>query len=176
MFNRNKQAVARNDIQPMLSKKLILRGVFVLGIAGLTFWLINMKSNDALFPIETIRAQGSFVHVTEKMLHEAIKDADGQGFFTVDVAEIKIRVESLPWVKQASVKRVWPGTLNIAVQERQAVAQLVQGGLVDTAGEIFHPQQNSYPENMVIFDVSSMQVKQCLNYYYDSIAMLNKIG
>ena len=176
MPGRNRQAVSRGDIQPLLGSRLLWRGLAFIALIVIVFWVLNVMQNKTLFPIQTIRAQGSFVHVTEEMLQQVIKNADDKGFFTIDVTKIQKQVESLPWVKQASVKRIWPGTLTIAVTERHPVARLEQDGLVDSEGEIFFPEKATYPENLVTFDVANAQVKLCLNYYYDSIAMLNKIG
>lgn len=40
----------------------------------------------------------------------------------VDVDEARARIEALPWVKSAEVRRVWPDRIYIRVVERQAVA------------------------------------------------------
>jgi len=46
----------------------------------------------------------------------------GTPLFAVDPAEAKARLETLSWVKQASVERRWPDTLHIRLTERQPLA------------------------------------------------------
>jgi cell division protein FtsQ len=63
-------------------------------------------------------------------------------FFSVDLDATRAAFESVPWVRRAVVKRVWPNKLAVALEEHQAAA-LWQGDdrrnerLVNTHGEVF---------------------------------------
>lgn len=46
----------------------------------------------------------------------------GQTIFSVPIRLVRRRLEAHPWVKLASVRRVFPHTIRIAVEERQVVA------------------------------------------------------
>ncbi len=177
MFKKNKQAVVRDNANFHVSKARVVTILAVTVFVTVALLTSYTLKNKEFFPIDTVRAQGSFVYVTEDMLNTAIEKVDKKGFFTIDVAKVKKQIESLAWVKHASIKRVWPGTLNISVIERKPIAILQSGGVVDSTGEVFHPDQtDSLPKNMVIFDVSVAQIKSCLNYYFDSVAMLKNMG
>ena len=58
---------------------------------------------------------------------------------TFDVEAAKARVESLPWIKQATLKKLFPATLEVAVVERSPFALWQHDGqvsLVDDAGKV----------------------------------------
>ncbi len=58
---------------------------------------------------------------------------------TFDVDHAKERVELLPWVKQATLKKLFPHTLEVAIAERKPFALWQHGGeisLVDQAGKV----------------------------------------
>lgn len=63
------------------------------------------------------------------------------GFFTLDLARSRDVFESLPWVRQAVVRRVWPNQLRVTLQEHQPVAywhhEDRDDELVNAHGEVF---------------------------------------
>ncbi|MBK9071988.1 MAG: FtsQ-type POTRA domain-containing protein [Myxococcales bacterium] len=63
----------------------------------------------------------------------------GGNIFALDVEGVEQRLERLPWVRQASVSRQLPDTLEIEVTERVAVAAVNADGLylVDADGRLF---------------------------------------
>jgi cell division protein FtsQ len=59
--------------------------------------------------------------------------------FTFDVDAARARVEALPWVAQATLKKLYPGTLEVAVIERLPYALWQQGttvALIDPQGTV----------------------------------------
>ncbi len=59
------------------------------------------------------------------------------GFFTVDLEEVRESFEKVPWVRRAQVRRVWPNTLRVAIEEHQPLAIWSDGRLVNHHGELF---------------------------------------
>jgi len=62
-------------------------------------------------------------------------------FFTFDIAQGRAAFESVPWVRRAVVRRIWPDKLAVTLEEHRAVA-LWQGEsgndlLVNHHGEVF---------------------------------------
>ncbi len=61
-----------------------------------------------------------------------------RSLLSLDPYEVKARVESLDWVQSARVKRLWPSTLVIQVERRQAYARWQEDGdiaVIDYNGE-----------------------------------------
>jgi cell division protein FtsQ len=65
----------------------------------------------------------------------------GDALLATDAVGAERRIEALPWIKDATVKREWPGTVRITVTERTPIAVLVNDegrmpGVVDASGRI----------------------------------------
>jgi cell division protein FtsQ len=91
-------------------------------------------------PIATAEIRGSFVHLKEDDLRVEMTRALGRGFFSVDIAAVKQRVERQPWVDQASIKRIWPDRLEIVVVEEVPVASWNGLSFLNPYGKIFSPK------------------------------------
>ncbi|MGH7688568.1 MAG: cell division protein FtsQ/DivIB [Gammaproteobacteria bacterium] len=63
------------------------------------------------------------------------------GLFTVNLDAVRARVEALPWVAHARVRRQWPGTLAIDVTLEQPVAHWNAAALLGASGQVFSPPQ-----------------------------------
>ena len=93
------------------------------------------------WPLKKLRISGEFIQVSDQALREAVKDDAGIGFFAVDLDRLRDRVEALPWVARAEVRKQWPDTLLIRVIERKAVARWGEDRLLSADGEIFTAPQ-----------------------------------
>ncbi len=58
-------------------------------------------------------------------------------FFNVDLEKMRVAFESVPWVRRASVRRVWPNRLQVQLEEHQVLATWPDGRLVNSHGELF---------------------------------------
>jgi cell division protein FtsQ len=59
-------------------------------------------------------------------------------FFTLDLIKTRDAFEKLPWARKVSVRRRWPDTLSVVIEEHQALARWGNIALVNTHGELFH--------------------------------------
>jgi cell division protein FtsQ len=58
-------------------------------------------------------------------------------FFGVPLESLRESLEQVPWVRQASIRRVWPNSLHIEIEEHKAAAVWGDGRLVNMQGELF---------------------------------------
>lgn len=111
----------------------IVAGMAVLGACfGALYWLLLPQH----FPLTRVDLKSTLVRTTTAELEAALPRASGN-FFAADLAEIRARVERLPWVRQVAVRRVWPGRLEISIEEHVALARWGDEALVNTRGERF---------------------------------------
>ena len=92
--------------------------------------------HSTYFELKDVEVRGPLAHVRRSELLETALGARGN-FLRLDLARIKREVEQVPWVKHASVRRLWPDRISIQVEERQVLARWGDGQLVDAAGELF---------------------------------------
>src|SRR5258708_35070983 len=91
----------------------------VVGVASLAFsvagmWLL-MRSE--LFPVSEIEGKTVLQKPSKQEIQAAIGDRVRGNFFAVSPAEVRMGLEKLPWVRSASVRRVWPDRLEVALGE-----------------------------------------------------------
>ena len=62
----------------------------------------------------------------------------------VDVDEARARLEALPWVKSAEVRRIWPSRIHVTIRERKPVARWQIDGVkfvIDSLGQKIEGQR-----------------------------------
>ena len=67
-----------------------------------------------------------------------------------DLDKVRELMESVPWVRKAQVKRVWPNTLRVAFEEQQPLAFWNQDEMINTWGESFSANQGELSDNVVL--------------------------
>jgi len=121
----------------LLNKKLVVIVASALLFGGV--WSVFYSDNFSIdaFPIKKVTVNGSFKHVSQEQLKNKIVNHISGGFFSIDVFDIENRVEEMAWVKTASVRRIWPHTIGITIEEQSAVAIWNKKSLLNANGEIF---------------------------------------
>lgn len=93
------------------------------------------------FALRQVSVEGEVERVAAPALRAAVAPHLGATFFTVDLAATRAAVETVPWVRQAVVRRVWPDRLRVTLVEHRAVALWAadegDDQLVNSHGEVF---------------------------------------
>lgn len=130
--------------QRRLLSGLVLCGLLVVtGLLGRA-WLMDAGR----FPLEVVQVKGDFRFQQKEPLQQALAEYTGVGFFNIDVDRIRATVEAQPWIASAQVRRIWPATLRIRINEHVAVAHWNEAGFINAAGEVFFPPAGPAPEGL----------------------------
>lgn len=146
----------------------LLPAILVIGI--LSAGIVKL-SDPGFLPVQKIRVQGTFINLTEDMLLTRAGDIHG-GYFSVDVRAVQQKIESLPWVDKAYVRRMWPDTLMVSVTEQQAVAQWNDNELLNPRGELFGPAKTTFPPGLPRLIGPPGTQQQLLEHYKNMRAIL----
>jgi cell division protein FtsQ len=125
------------DVRLMRATANLLIAIALLLMFVLT---INVMINQGVFTIQRLRVVGQLDHTNPVSLRAHVVSQLGGTFFTLDVLRAKRTFETLPWVRQASVSRMWPNGLLVKLEEHRAVALWGAEGderLVNGLGEVF---------------------------------------
>ena len=110
-----------------------LVGLLMLGACfGALYWLLLPER----FPVSEVELKGNLKHTTKAEIEAALPRASGN-LLALDLAELRAGVERLPWVRRVSVRRAWPGRLEVFVEEHVVLARWGDDRLVNTHGETF---------------------------------------
>jgi cell division protein FtsQ len=115
---------------------MLLGALAGLGLLALVFGALYWLLAPQRFPVSQFEITGNLENATRAEIEAALPRASGN-FFALDLAEVRAGVERLPWVRSVAVRRVWPATLEVFVEEHVALARWNDDALVNTHGERF---------------------------------------
>lgn len=120
--------------------------VVAIGVAGIAMALAVGKTRGfeefmgQSFPLRRVIVKGHFDHISTEKVREIIAAKAGSGFFLADITAMRRAVNGLPWVRTVTIRREWPDTLVLRLEEQHAVARLGDKGLLNDAGRPFYPE------------------------------------
>ncbi len=125
------------DIKLMNAVATGLFAALVLMLLGAALaWALRLP----MFNIRGISVAGDVSHYNALTLRANVLPHLQGNFFTLDVNAARKVFETVPWVRQAMVRRDFPNRLKVQLQEHQAVAYWGAEGesrLVNSFGEVF---------------------------------------
>lgn len=104
--------------------------------------------NPMTFPIRHVEINGEFVHLAPGALQAVAENVVRGGFFNVNVETVRRAVLKEPWVRDVTVRRVWPQSLSLQVREQEAAARWGTGALLNTEGAVFRPDPATFPAGL----------------------------
>ena len=125
------------DIKLMNAVATGLFATLLLMLLGATLaWAVRLP----VFAIRGVSVVGDVSHYNALTLKANVMPHLKGTFFTLDVIAARKVFETMPWVRQAVVRRDFPNRLKVHLQEHQAVAYWGTEGdsrLVNSFGEVF---------------------------------------
>lgn len=94
----------------------------LLASAVVSVVLVDYASAPERFPVRSLRFEGAFTRVTQDELMNAALPYVRGNFLLLDLDAVRVRVESLPWIRQATVRRHWPDSVYVYFEEQRLVA------------------------------------------------------
>lgn len=109
----------------------------LVGVAVLVFAIVGCLKllRSEFFPVRELVVVSSLQHTSGQEIQAAVKI--GGNFFAVSPEDVRASLERLPWVRSASVRRVWPDRLEVEIEEHVALARWGDDALLNTYGERF---------------------------------------
>lgn len=142
---------------------LIMLAVICLLLSGMgVYWLRQPER----FPIRTIKLYGDYQYLTQARLKAILTPyLEQHSFYSVSSGHIEKRLDALPVVKFAEVRRQWPDVLLVRVHTRAPVAVWNETSLVAENGEIFSGAPSPGWRYLPHFVGAKDQVKDMLHRY-----------
>ena len=113
--------------------RAVLAVVIALGVA------LPIVAGVVTFPVKSVRITGEFVRMSKADIERAVEPLLAPGLIRIDVDALRQAALEVPAAREATVWRVWPDRLDIAVIERVAVARWANGGFLESDGTHFAP-------------------------------------
>jgi cell division protein FtsQ len=128
------------DVRWMNATASVLYGLVGLGVLALAVsWVVRQP----VFALRSIHVDGDVVRNSVATIRANATPRLAGNFFTLDLAAAQRAFETVPWVRHAIVRRIWPDRLSVQLEEHRPVALWSPGGegavdrLVNQQGEVF---------------------------------------
>ena len=115
---------------------LILVLLFAASAAGIAWVGVGIVAADR-WPIRWLEVNGEFQRISAEQLRASLASEMNSSFFTVDLRGLEESAKSTFWVSTARVRKEWPDTVIVMVDEYEPVAHWNRGQLVSRQGEAF---------------------------------------
>ncbi len=152
-----------------LRRWFIALALFAVIGAG-AVWGAGVLQNPSVLPLKVVRIDGDFKRLKRSDLEHAIGAAMRGNFFTVDLKAVRSAALALPWVEQVTVRRIWPGTLKIWVDEQTPLGRWGEKRLVNSRGVVFTPKPEEISPGLVSLSGADVDAPEVVARYREMVS------
>ena len=127
-------------------------------------------------PVDKVIIANALEKVDEERLRKLLAEHMNVGFFVLDVTKIKVALESDAWVERATVKRIWPDTLSVAITEEVAIARWGKGSFLNQYGSTFTPVEQELALGLPMLNGPEKSQHRVMEQYQSLSQMLSASG
>ncbi|MFA5083049.1 MAG: cell division protein FtsQ/DivIB [Hydrogenophilaceae bacterium] len=113
-----------------------LSGLLLSATVLFAFWMAGRQAVETWLPIRSVEVRGAMHKETRQAIGPALAGLSG-GLFSLDLEAARQGFEALPWVRVAKIRRVWPGSLVVELEEHVPAAAWNDLAVLDVHGEVF---------------------------------------
>lgn len=111
--------------------------LFVIAALALTALCTVWVMKQPVFAIHGIRVEGDTSRNSVSTIRANAAPHLAGNLFTLDLGDARQAFESVPWVRHAVLRRVWPNRLAVHLEEHRPAAFWGDDKLVNVQGEVF---------------------------------------
>ena len=153
-----------NNVRQLNLAASALYALLLLALAAAgCYWLIQRPA----LALREIRIDGDVDHINAPTVRAGVVGRLKGNFFTVDLDTARVAFEQMPWVRHASVRRVWPNALAVTLEEYKPLGTWGSDQLVSVDGELFTANQGELDAELPAFDGPEGSAKDVVARYHD---------
>ncbi|MDJ0806480.1 MAG: cell division protein FtsQ/DivIB [Gammaproteobacteria bacterium] len=150
--------------------------LLLLIVLGLT-WSLQRIQDPSVIPVRFVKVEGEVRYLNLDQLQAVVnRVVEQRSFFSVTLAQVLAEVERLPWVDRASIRRIWPDTLQVTVIEQQPLARWGETALVNRRGEVFAPQPMPDVSDLALLEGETQDSMAISRDYQKIETLLQTVG
>jgi len=152
----------------------IVFSVVVLVVVGFGVNLAVEKVKSQ--KIEKVQIEGTLTFVTEQQIKNAIGAEVSTSLISVNLDRIKQKLEDLPWIRAAEIRRQWPDALSITVEEEIAIARWGSKQLLNQQGQVFQPENIEEMQQLPLLSGPDHSEAKVMRQYQEFNQLLYPLG
>jgi cell division protein FtsQ len=115
------------------------------------FAVLNGWIAGSRWPMRQLVVTGEFRQVSDTRVRSAVMPLVQDGFFAVDLDQVRVELAKLPWVQRVEVRKRWPDRLEVSLVEYKPLARWGSNRMLSENGELF-PAPKGLGANLPLFD------------------------
>ena len=137
--NQTVKSVSRwQQVRQLMLRTSVIAG-FVICVGASAYGAKHVYS----LPIEQLVITGATENVPTDLIKTLVAPTLAGGFFAADLDAIRDDLERIPWVYRAAVRRQWPDTVAVTVEEQRPIARWGNQGFLNHEGVYFSGDQST---------------------------------
>jgi cell division protein FtsQ len=162
--------------QPALMN--LVADVLIIGSSAAFAWTaVIALQRLPFYPLREVQVVSELSQVQRAQIENAARGVINGNFFTVNIDGARAAFEKLPWVRRVEVRRQWPDSIELSIEEHVPVARWRaadgESRLVNTFGEVF---LGNVDLPLPTFSGPEGSAPEVLARYKEFDASLSKIG
>lgn len=132
---------------------LAATGLYGMSLGGHTQGFAQTTTTAAGFAIEDVKISGNEQTSEIDILQQLGLDG-ATSLVALDIAEARKLIGEMPWVEDVSVRKVYPGTIEVALKERVAFGIWQHGSdlsLIEKSGSVIAPLRDNKLSSLPLF-------------------------
>ena len=142
-------------------------------LSRLVYWYC---SDPERFPINKVKVVASYHHITRQQLESILSNYMHESFISFPLQKLNDDLRSLEWSNDVEIKRIWPGTLKIFLNEKTPVAIWNQYFLMKDGSLLPHNDNISFEEGLPRLIGPEIQQNEVLQMYRKLSKLLISYG
>ncbi|MDB5794284.1 MAG: FtsQ-type protein [Noviherbaspirillum sp.] len=127
-----------HDIRMLNATTNTLFGMLALALLASGVWWIAQRPMFTLKEIRLEGMQAELRRVSPSTVRTTALPRIRGNFFTANLDDVRIAFEAVPWVRKAAVRREWPNTLIVTLEEHEPLGTWGEDGrLLSVKGDVF---------------------------------------
>lgn len=127
-------------------------------------------------PVRRVLVEGAFQRVSPPEIESTVAGVAQDGLASVDLEQLRERIERIEWVDSAVVQRRWPDAIRVVVTEEVAAARWNEAGLLNARGELFIRNARYVPPELPLLEGPDGSEQAVAQLYLDAQGRLLEAG
>lgn len=153
--------------------------IFVSAAAILFVMLLIWGARLPVLPLREIVVRQELREIRRSDVERALSDRLRGNLVSINLEAVRQSLEQLPWVRHVDVRRSWPSSIEVNIEEHVPAAVWGQaaGQFVNTYGEVFSATSSQMPlESLPVLAGPPGLAPEMLAYYREAEEMLRPLG
>ena len=156
----------------MKIKQTIIIFVFILPLM-----LISLVTFDNFNQsIDRVVINGEFNYLSERDVIDLIDENVQTGFLTLDLPELNRKIIEQDWIRSSSIRRSWPATLIVNIEEEIPVARWGEQQILNNVGDYIDVINKDSVSHLPVIFSQVVNTKEIIKIYQLISELLGPVG